>query len=214
MQISRFSLAIASIVVVLASLAGCGGGSDSGTTTANAKAGGSTAEAGKSETTNGEAKSGEATNGEAKSGGNASGGGASGSGNVPKGSQNASSKPKPPVVKKADAICAQNGVKIQAAVEKVLVESGRVNGLKKDSTPETIVNDAMAPGVEAEIEDLQKLEASTGSDAGLTAVVKALEEALEKAQEDPKTAVLGSSPFVASEKVGEQYGFSHCGGLQ
>jgi hypothetical protein len=114
-------------------------------------------------------------------------------------------------IKKADAICQQGTERMANAFLSFL---NRHKDIKRPSKAEyeKLVGTVLVPSVEREIKALKALGAPSGDEDRINAMVNALEEGLETAEDNPE-AVTSSSDVVfgiASRLAGE-YGLKVCG---
>jgi hypothetical protein len=114
-------------------------------------------------------------------------------------------------VKKADAICKQG---IERMQRQIFAELRTKNGIRKPrpSEYEALVGKIIVPSVRTEIHQLRALEIPDGDEERVDAMIGALEEGLETAEDNPE-AVAASSDVVfgiASRLAGE-YGLTVCG---
>jgi hypothetical protein len=130
-------------------------------------------------------------------------------------SSSVSSLSKKEFIVKADAICRKGNERMQAELFKVL-RKNRVGGkLTKPSLAdnEKFIAAVLIPDLKQEISELKALGVPEGDEERVDAIVAALEEGLETAEENPETVAAGSSDMVfgiASRLAGE-YGLEVCG---
>ncbi len=128
------------------------------------------------------------------------------------GSDSSKSISKEEFIAKADAICKQSNERMAAAFGKFLKDNP---DLTKPSDPrlQPLVGDVMVPNLKREIEELKELGIPDGDQEKVDAMISALEEGLETAENDPK-AVTGTSSdaiFGIASRIGGEYGLKVCG---
>jgi hypothetical protein len=114
-------------------------------------------------------------------------------------------------VKKADAVCQKNTELMQRRIFAVLKTK---NGIRKPkpSEYEHLVGQIIVPAVRREVKDLRALAVPSGDEDRIDAMIGALEEGLETAEDDPK-AVASSSDVVFGifSRMAGEYGLAACG---
>jgi hypothetical protein len=113
-------------------------------------------------------------------------------------------------IKKADAICKQGTERMAGAFVAFLKKNKNVKH-PSEADEEELVGKVLVPSVKREVKELQALGAPSGDEDRVNAIVEALEEGVETAEDDPR-AVVGSSDVVfgiASRLAGE-YGLEVC----
>lgn len=131
------------------------------------------------------------------------------------GSDSTSSISKEEFIAKADAICKKGNERMEDDLYRFLRKS-RVNGtLRKPSVEdnEKFIITVLTPNLRREIKEVKALGAPAGDEDRVDAIVAALEEGLETAEDKPETVAAGTSDIVfgiASRLAGE-YGLETCG---
>jgi len=162
-------------------LAGCGGGDES-TPAGSAAGNGSGQEAGGS-------------------------GGSVDSGETPEIEPTSETKAK--YVAKANAICEKRRKQIRAQLTRVVKALPKNSG--EEAGLDNVVEDAFAPGLEAELDELLELGAPQGGEEQIEEIFAAIEAVIAEMREDP--AAFGRSPnsFKESERLTAAYGIDECG---
>lgn len=215
----------------------CGGGSDSGSTSAAAspttesttapQGGDSTAEgAGASEpgdsTGEGGGKSGDgrgtgdssgggsASKGGSKAGGSSEGGGSSSKSGGGASSSNSAAKAK--LIREGDAICRQaKKEQIRSVQEFIKTQNPEVSG---KAAIEELTLKAGLPPIKHAIRELKGLQPPADVAAEFAAIVSGLERALAEAEADPSTVIADAKgPFDAPNRLAREFGFRACGGM-
>jgi len=126
-------------------------------------------------------------------------------------SGNASTISKAAFVKKADAICQKGTERMQRAFLSFLNEHKDLKRPSK-SEYEKLVGSLLIPSVEREVKELRALGAPGEDEGTVNAIVNALEEGIETAENDPKAVTNNSDVIfgIASRLAGE-YGLKACG---
>jgi hypothetical protein len=113
-------------------------------------------------------------------------------------------------IKKADAVCQTNTQRMQRQILAVLKTK---NGIRKPkpSEYERLVGTIIVPAVQREIKDLRALPVPSGDEDRIDAMIGALEEGLETAENDPK-AVEATSDVVFGifSRLAGEYGLTTC----
>jgi hypothetical protein len=81
-----------------------------------------------------------------------------------------------------------------------------------NATEADLIEPAVLPPLEAQLRKLRDLPAPSGYEAQIQSFLKALEEALEGAKENPQSLLAKSgSPFDRPNQLGEKYQLGDCG---
>jgi len=114
-------------------------------------------------------------------------------------------------IAKADAICKKGTERLQKAIFTALKNP---RNLTKVSEAEQIkiVTTAMVPNVSREAEELRALGIPDGDEEKVDAMITALEEGVETAEQDPKVVTESSDAvFGISSRIAAEYGLEACG---
>jgi hypothetical protein len=127
-------------------------------------------------------------------------------------SSSASSISKEEFIVKADAVCKQTNKRMEVAFAKFLKAH---RNIRKPTDPafEQLIGDVMVPNIKREIGEIRALEVPDGDEEKIEAMLSALEEGLEVAEDNPKVVTASSSDTIygiASRLAGE-YGLETCG---
>jgi hypothetical protein len=114
-------------------------------------------------------------------------------------------------IKKVDAVCQKGTERMQRAILVFLKEHKNVRRPNKAQS-EKLVGTAIVPSVETELKELKALDVPEGDEERVKAIISALEEGLETAEDNPE-AVVGSSDavFGISGRLAGEYGAEVCG---
>jgi ABC-type glycerol-3-phosphate transport system substrate-binding protein len=114
-------------------------------------------------------------------------------------------------IKKADAVCERSNGRMGAAISNLLKEKNKRKPTKADY--EEIVSDVLVPGLGKEIEEIRALGAPSGDEDTIDAIVKALEEGREVAEDNPQAVIDSSSEaiFGIASRLAKEYGLQFCG---
>jgi hypothetical protein len=114
-------------------------------------------------------------------------------------------------IKKVDAVCKHGTRRMQRAVLKVLKQG---KGIKRPSTDQSVklVGVVIVPSVRQEIKEIKALGVPGGDEEKVDAMVGALEEGVETAEDDPEAVVKGSSDviFGIASRIAGEYGIKGC----
>jgi predicted small secreted protein len=114
-------------------------------------------------------------------------------------------------IAKADAICKKGTERLQTAIFAALKTP---QNLTKVSQAEQvkIVKTAMVPNVSREVKELRALGIPDGDDEKVDAMITALEEGVETAEQDPEVVTESSDAvFGISSRIAAEYGLEACG---
>ena len=187
----RGSVAVLMACLLLsgAVLAGCGGGGD--------EEGSTTTAAGSEAAAAGEAR-----------GKEGSGGGESSAAPAPK------PLTKAEFAAKANALCSKQKRRIQAKLRKVF-KSAQAEGSRKQGPQQAaireLVEEGIAPAMEAEVDGLRALGAPRGDTGSVEAIVDAIELLVAEARRDPEAFAGNSTAFEKARKLAAAYGIDACG---
>jgi hypothetical protein len=122
----------------------------------------------------------------------------------------ASSISKEEFITKADAICKKGTERLQKAIFSALKNP---RNLTKVSEAEQIriVTTAMVPSVSREVKELRALSIPNGDEEKVEAIITALEEGVETAEQDPHAVTKSSDAvFGISSRIAAEYGLKAC----
>jgi hypothetical protein len=114
-------------------------------------------------------------------------------------------------IKKLDAVCQKGTERMQRAILVFLKEHKDVQRPNKAQS-EKLVGTAIVPSVKTELKELKALAEPEGDEERVNAIISALEEGLETAEDNPE-AVVGSSDAVFGifGRLAGEYGAEACG---
>lgn len=114
-------------------------------------------------------------------------------------------------IAKADAICKRSNERMEAA----FADAVKGETLKKvnQARSEELVGSVLVPNVSREVEELEKLAIPDGDDERVDAMIAALEEGVETAEDDPEVVATTSSDaiFGIASRIAKEYGLEICG---
>ena len=113
-------------------------------------------------------------------------------------------------IAKADAVCKKGTERLQKAIFSALKNP---QSLTKVSEAEQIriVTTAMVPNVSQEVKELRALGIPDGDEEKVDAMIMALEEGVETAEQDPRAVTKSSDAvFGISSRIAAEYGLKAC----
>lgn len=118
-------------------------------------------------------------------------------------------------IAKADAICKKGNERMEKELFVFLRQNQNGGSLRKPSVEqnEKFIAGVLVPNLRREIKDIKALGVPDGDEERVDAIIAALEEGLETAEDDTATVAAGTSDIVfgiASRLAGE-YGATVCG---
>jgi predicted small secreted protein len=114
-------------------------------------------------------------------------------------------------IAKADAICAKGTKRLQAAIFAALKNPRNLTKVSEAQQID-IVKTAMVPNVSREAEELRALDVPEGDEEKIDAMIGALEEGVETAEQDPQAVTQSSDVvFGISSRIAAEYGLTACG---
>ncbi len=114
-------------------------------------------------------------------------------------------------IKKVDAVCQKGTERMQRAILVFLKQHKDVQRPNKAQS-EKLVGTAIVPSVETELKELKALEAPESDEERVDAIISALEEGLETAEDNPEAVVASSDAvFGISGRLAGEYGAEVCG---
>jgi hypothetical protein len=126
-------------------------------------------------------------------------------------STNANAIPKAVFIKKADAVCTAGNKKMEVAFAHFLEENKNIKH-PSEADYVSLVGKVVVPNVKREIKEVRALGAPEGDEDRVSAILEALEEGVETAEEDPQAAVSSSEAiFGISSRLAKEYGLEVCG---
>lgn len=126
-------------------------------------------------------------------------------------STSADSISKAAFIKKADAVCKRGTERMQ---RKIFARLKTKNGIRRprQSEYEELVGKIIVPSVRAEVRELRALAIPAGDEERIDAMIGALEEGLETAEDDPQAVAASSDAvFGIASRLGGEYGLTACG---
>lgn len=114
------------------------------------------------------------------------------------------------LIGRGDAICRKTDMTQKAAVNAYSKQNpGKLLG---KANQEVILKKVAFPPIAVEIEELSALGAPQGDEGVVDAIITGLETALDEAQSDPSTLLVGfgEGPFAKPDKLAGKYGFKDC----
>jgi hypothetical protein len=127
-------------------------------------------------------------------------------------SDSTSSLTKAEFIKQGDAIC-EKGNKNDEAEFEAFAKENNISQSKEPSKAqeEELVKTVILPSISTQAEELGELGAPSGEEDQVNAIVEGVEEAVEKAEEDPSTVLKGNGPFEEVDTLTKEYGLKVCG---
>lgn len=118
---------------------------------------------------------------------------------------------------KADAICQQGNERMQKDLTSALASvknEKRIIGIIKHPSKadyELVINKVLIPNLEWEIKEIRKLGAPSGDEDRIEEILKALEEGIETAEDDPQAVISSSDAiFGIAARLAGEYGLTTC----
>jgi hypothetical protein len=118
-------------------------------------------------------------------------------------------------LKQGNQVCREGNKEINAGFE----EFQKKNNLSRTKEPteaqkKEVAETVVIPGIAKQVEGVAALEAPSGEEDKVDAIVESAEEALETAEEDPAAFVgeEGNDAFAETDKLASAYGLTACAG--
>jgi hypothetical protein len=113
-------------------------------------------------------------------------------------------------ITKADAICKKGTERLQTAIAGVLKNQPNITKVTKGEQ-EKIVVTVMVPSVNREAKELRALGVPSGDEERVDAMITALEEGVETAEQDPEAVTASSDAiFGIASRIAGEYGLTAC----
>jgi hypothetical protein len=115
-------------------------------------------------------------------------------------------------IKQGDAICKTGSAELETEVESYAKENDI--SLKAEPTPdqlEEISENVVVPAIRGQLEGLQELGVPSEEEDVANELLVALEEGVEKGEEDPAAFVSDEDVLADANKLANEYGFKECG---
>jgi maltose-binding protein MalE len=114
-------------------------------------------------------------------------------------------------IKQGDAICQKGNKEIETGFEAFMKENG-IKGEPSKAQGVEISETVLIPSIETQSEELRALGAPSGEEGEISAMLDALDEGVEEAEEDPEALLASESdPFGPANKMASEYGLKVCG---
>lgn len=114
-------------------------------------------------------------------------------------------------VKKANALCRKRKLQVQADVSKVISQISDEEEASKSAIARKVVEEGLAPGMEAEVEELREFGAPSDDVGQVEEFLVAIEATVAKAREDPSAFVNDQAAFVDTQRLAGELGIGQCG---
>lgn len=124
-----------------------------------------------------------------------------------------SSLTKAQFIAQADAICKKGNAEIESEFEAF----AKKEGIKENEEPSTaqgveVSETVLIPNIENQAEEIRALEAPSGNEEEISAMLDSLDEGIEEAEADPEALFTSKSdPFGPANKMAKELGFEVCG---
>ena len=123
-----------------------------------------------------------------------------------------SSLTKAEYIKQGDAVCKKGSGEIEEEVDTYAKE----NNISLKSEPskeqlEAISENVIIPAVQSQLDGLKALGTPSEDEGRSNEVLDALEEGIEKGEEDPGAFVEGKGTLVKANELAKEFGFKVCG---
>ncbi len=116
------------------------------------------------------------------------------------------------LIKQGDRICEESELRRNAGFQKYIKEGEEGKPLPGKAEQEQLVVDIALPEFERQAEELSELTPPAGDEEQIDAIITAMEEAVERVEDDPASVLEGAEKqFGEAEKLGREYGFDECG---
>jgi hypothetical protein len=124
---------------------------------------------------------------------------------------NAGSISKAEFVKKAEAVCKKGNKRMEGALAGFLHENKNIQNASKVAYEE-LLEKIVLPSLKRELREIRAIGVPSDGEERVEAMVAALEEGVETAEEDPRLAVTSSDAvFGISSRLARELGLDVCG---
>ena len=118
-------------------------------------------------------------------------------------------------ITKADAICKESSKRMEKQLFLFLRKNRTEGSLRKPSVAqnEKFITTVLIPNLQREIKELKELGVPDGDEEKVDAMITALEEGLETAEDETATVAAGTSDMVfgIASRIAGEYGLETCG---
>ena len=116
-------------------------------------------------------------------------------------------------IKEVDAVCAKGNKQIETKFIDYVQSTGfKVGQQPSEKQLEELLETLLIPTVEQETEEIEDLGMPKGDEQEVEALLAAIEEGREKAEEDPKSVILETGvAFAKADELAKKYGLKVCG---
>ena len=118
---------------------------------------------------------------------------------------------------KANALCKKRKRQIQADLMRIFKEVQEEEGSQSQQQQQAglrkLVEEAVAPGLEAEAEELRELGAPDGDEAQVEEVLAAIEALVAEMRETPQAFATNPAAFEKAQRPARKYGIGACGSV-
>jgi hypothetical protein len=114
--------------------------------------------------------------------------------------------------KKAEAICQKGSERAAAAFVSFLKKQKSDARHPSQADEEELVGKVLVPSVKREVKEFRALGAPSGDEDRVKAIIEALEEGVETAEDDPEAVASSSDAvFGIASRLAKEYGLEVCG---
>jgi hypothetical protein len=113
---------------------------------------------------------------------------------------------------KADAVCKRGTERLEAGLVGFLTDGKKIHKPSQEDNEKFIVK-VLIPSLRREVKEMRALGVPDGDEEKVGAMIDALEEGLETAEDDPKAVAAGSTDIVfgITSRLAGEYGLETCG---
>lgn len=125
-----------------------------------------------------------------------------------------SSLTKAQFIAQADAICKKGNAEIESEVEAFAEENGIEENEEPSKAQQAEVSETiLAPNIENQSEEIRDLEAPSGDEDEVSAMLDSLDEGVEAVEANPEAPFESNqpNPFGQANKLAKEYGLKVCG---
>lgn len=113
-------------------------------------------------------------------------------------------------VDEAKKLCAER--KEQISTRAAVVAGTGPQGRSQAALAKALLDEAIAPGLEQEIDDLRTLEPPADEFEQVEKILRAIEADIRRARRNPAAVAQEERPFARAERLANAYGLRGCGG--
>jgi hypothetical protein len=114
-------------------------------------------------------------------------------------------------IKQADAICVKGDKALASEVEEFAEDNDVDTSKPTEAQQEEVIAEVVAAGTRRQVEEIADLEAPSGDEEKIEAMVESVETGTEELEDQPELLLEEKNPLEEGSKLARDYGLTECG---